>query len=94
MSRLRKLLNMLLILGPLLVASATGHAESFSELTREQQRVLRNYESNWSNLSAEQQTRLKTGSERWLAMSPEEKRLTMNRFQRWTRPCASTCNLN
>ncbi|MEM8766863.1 MAG: DUF3106 domain-containing protein, partial [Pseudomonadota bacterium] len=67
----------------LFATSLMAESMSFSDLPKEQQRVLENYESRWSELSAGQQERLRLGSERWLRLTPEQRQDTIGRFQRW-----------
>ena len=72
----------LLCMGTVML-SATADAAPWSELSKSQQRLLRNYESGWADLPAEQQERLALGSQRWLDMDADQRQVVRDRFQRW-----------
>ena len=65
-----KIATILLILAIPFAASA----QTWDELSQQQQEILKPFESSWAELNPEKRSRMLRGAERWKDMSPAQRK--------------------
>jgi len=73
----------ILLLMTMLAFPWSVSAQSWDELSPQQQRILKPFSSRWSELDQDKRARLVRGAERWKNMTPAQRKQMKQRFNRW-----------
>lgn len=68
----------------LVLISGTAHAQSvWSDLSTEQQKVLKPYEAQWANIPIDRQRKILKGIDRLTSLNDSERQNAQERFRNW-----------